>query len=435
MADIVYRVKETLDGYVPSNVLKTIKPGVAYYVGMPLAGGADGMLEPTEKNPEYICMADFKADDEVPRLDVPCMKVGPQIIFEKYDSEGGETITQISGGGGVQSDLSVNDYSDPAFVKGVIRQESLPDGYPFDSRQIHTIEWDGDTTNKFVWNYSSDHDLCRVSDEVPFTAKNIIGQHIITNLSGMEEKDVIITEDMIDDRGSRFSVYTDSYKDTKLVFVVLDDTGSTQSVGVYFNLWREDAYGNLSGEHVVSISYESGKLEYMDDKFLPSVPGSNLPAGTPWKNIDKIPETIFEHSFSNGEYGSMGAIYYKNIPPAEGIADMTFVDGELYECIVNGNSFIMSVIDSTRLSGGNSAFANFDIRVDTSNSLYNITFVTGAGTFEGGPIDVKLLHINEVVTNHPVCDAVPDAAGETPTAAEFNALLAALRDGGIILAE
>lgn len=251
----------------------------------------------------------------------------------------------------------------------------------------------------------------------------------------MEEKDVIITEDMIDDRGSRFSVYTDSYKDTKLVFVVLDDTGSTQSVGVYFNLWREDAYGNLSGEHVVSISYESGKLEYMDDKFLPSVPGSNLPAGTPWKNIDKIPETIFEHSFSNGEYGSMGAIYYKNIPPAEGIADMTFVDGELYECIVNGNSFIMSVIDSTRLSGGNSAFANFDIRVDTSNSLYNITFVTGAGTFEGGPIDVKLLHINEVVTNHPVCDAVPDAAGETPTAAEFNALLAALRDGGIILAE
>lgn len=118
MADIVYRVKETLDGYVPSNVLKTIKPGVAYYVGMPLVGGADGMLEPTEKNPEYICMADFKADDEVPRLDVPCMKVGPQIIFEKYDSEGGETITQISGGGGVQSDLSVNDESDPAFVKG-----------------------------------------------------------------------------------------------------------------------------------------------------------------------------------------------------------------------------------------------------------------------------------------------------------------------------
>lgn len=100
MADIVYRVKETLDGYVPSNVLKTIKPGVAYYVGMPLVGGADGMLEPTDKDPEYICMADFKADDEVPRLDVPCMKVGPQIIFVKYDSEGGETITQISGGGG-----------------------------------------------------------------------------------------------------------------------------------------------------------------------------------------------------------------------------------------------------------------------------------------------------------------------------------------------
>ena len=99
MADIVYRVKETLDGYVPSNELKTIKPGVAYYVGMPLAGGADGMLEPTDKDPEYICMADFKPDDEVPRLDVPCMKVGPQIIFKRIDGDG-ETITQISGGGG-----------------------------------------------------------------------------------------------------------------------------------------------------------------------------------------------------------------------------------------------------------------------------------------------------------------------------------------------
>lgn len=116
MADIVYRVKETLDGYVPSNVLKTIKPGVAYYVGMPLVVGAEGMLEPTDKDPEYICMADFKPDDEVPRLDVPCMKVGPQIIFEKIDGND-STISQISGGG-VQSDLSVNDESDPAFVKG-----------------------------------------------------------------------------------------------------------------------------------------------------------------------------------------------------------------------------------------------------------------------------------------------------------------------------
>lgn len=433
MNNVVWKVKETLDGYVPSNVFKTIQPGVKYYVGMPLVRGADGMMVPTENDPEYICMADYKENDDVVRLDVPCMKVGPQIIFEKIDGND-STISQISGGG-VQSDLSVNDDSDPAFVKGVIRQESLPDGYPFDSRQIHTIEWDGDTTDKFVWEYSSDHDLCRVSDDVPLTTKNIIGQHIITNLSGMEEKDMIITEDMIEDLGSLFSIYNNSYRDTELVLVILDDTQSAQSAGVYFNLWREDAYGNLSGEHVVSISYESGKLEYMDDKFLPSVPGENLPAGTPWKNIDKIPETIFEHSFSNGEYGSMGAIYYKNIPPAEGIADMTFVAGELYECIVNGNSFIMRVNDSTCLIGGSSAFAYMDIRVDTANSVYNITFTTGAGTFEGGPIDVKLLHINEVVTNHPVCDAVPDAAGETPTAAEFNALLAALRDGGIISTE
>ena len=41
-------------------------------------------------------------------------------------------------GGGVQSDLSVNDESDQAFVKGVIRKESLPGGYPY--RQIKLVK-------------------------------------------------------------------------------------------------------------------------------------------------------------------------------------------------------------------------------------------------------------------------------------------------------
>lgn len=116
MNNVVWKVKETLDGYVPSNVFKTIQPGVKYYVGMPLVRGADGMMVPTENDPEYICMADYKENDDVVRLDVPCMKVGPQIIFEKIDGND-STISQISGGG-VQSDLSVNDESDPAYVKG-----------------------------------------------------------------------------------------------------------------------------------------------------------------------------------------------------------------------------------------------------------------------------------------------------------------------------
>lgn len=47
------------------------------------------------------------------------------------------------GGGGTQSDLSQTDITQPDYVKGVIRQESLPDGYPY--KEVVTIEWDGNT--------------------------------------------------------------------------------------------------------------------------------------------------------------------------------------------------------------------------------------------------------------------------------------------------
>lgn len=54
------------------------------------------------------------------------------------------------GGGGTQSDLSQTDITQPDYVKGVIRQESLPEGYPYYGELVTTevvptttVEFDG----------------------------------------------------------------------------------------------------------------------------------------------------------------------------------------------------------------------------------------------------------------------------------------------------
>lgn len=41
-------------------------------------------------------------------------------------------------------------------------------------------------------------------------------------------------------------------------------------------------------------------------------------------------------------------------------------------------------------------------------------------------------HSKNEIVDFPVATAVADAAGDTPTAAEFNALLAALRSAGLM---
>lgn len=58
-------------------------------------------------------------------------------------------------------DLSQADSTQIDYVKGVIRKESLPEGYPYITKKI--IEWDGDTTGKIAVNNIS----YKVSDEIP----------------------------------------------------------------------------------------------------------------------------------------------------------------------------------------------------------------------------------------------------------------------------
>lgn len=58
-------------------------------------------------------------------------------------------------------DLSQKDPTQIDYVKGIIRKESLPEGYPYITKKI--IEWDGDTTDKVAVSNT----LYKVSDEIP----------------------------------------------------------------------------------------------------------------------------------------------------------------------------------------------------------------------------------------------------------------------------
>ena len=58
-------------------------------------------------------------------------------------------------------DLSQTDPAQIDYVKGIIRQESLPEGYPYITKKI--IEWDGNTTGKVAVSDT----FYKVSDEIP----------------------------------------------------------------------------------------------------------------------------------------------------------------------------------------------------------------------------------------------------------------------------
>ena len=80
----------------------------------------------------------------------------PITRMEKFLKNFGGT----GGGGCAQPDLSQTDTTKPDYVKGVIRQESLPDGYPYKEKTV--IEWDGGADGLYCVNDT----WYLVSDEV-----------------------------------------------------------------------------------------------------------------------------------------------------------------------------------------------------------------------------------------------------------------------------
>lgn len=140
-----------------------------------------------------------------------------------------------------------------------------------------------------------------------------------------------------------------------------------------------------------------------------------------------IPEQ--EATFKFGAAGPVATIYCETVTPAK--------VGSTYRLTINGVT-----VESTytiedyygRIEFKDEAFDNkiMYVRANPSNTAYDVVIhEEGTAVIEFSEVAVQPLD----PTYLPKIAAVPDASGDTPTAAEFNALLAALRNAGYMAAD
>lgn len=149
---------------VPPVRFMSIEPAEDYYKGMPLKLKEKGIVEPTDGDPEYICMAQYDPDAEIQPLEIPVQEVFPDVVYDRMNDDG--TIEEVrfgrQGGGGDILDSN-----------GKLKNEVLPDGYPYDARFSYTnsVYKEGD---ELVGGF-----LFKVSDDTP-SYEDLLGAKFIT---------------------------------------------------------------------------------------------------------------------------------------------------------------------------------------------------------------------------------------------------------------
>ena len=108
---VKYEWDESNGVSVPTNKLMVID-AEEYYVGMPLKKVDASTVAPTDGDPEYICLAQRNAGDEIKPLQIPVQEVFPDAVYTKILEDGTEEKVKFGGG-------------------GKITPEQLPEGYPY----------------------------------------------------------------------------------------------------------------------------------------------------------------------------------------------------------------------------------------------------------------------------------------------------------------
>ena len=114
---VKYEWDESNGVSVPTNKLMTIDAD-EYYVGMPLKKVDASTVAPTDGDPEYICLAQRNAGDEIRPLQIPVQEVFPDAVYTKIMEDGTEEQVRFGGG-------------------GKIKPEQLPEGYPYDAGSFY----------------------------------------------------------------------------------------------------------------------------------------------------------------------------------------------------------------------------------------------------------------------------------------------------------
>ena len=199
---------------VPPVRFMSIEPAEDYYKGMPLKLKENGIVEPTDGDPEYICMAQYDPDAEIQPLEIPVQEVFPDVIYEKINNDGTTEEVRFGsrgGGGGiktvngqkpdangnvevtagVQSDMYETDPESMAFVKNN-PLETVPDEVPLE------ITFDGNLEGKeTVHPDGAPWSFVKIYDSY-INMESMIGSEVVFVENGVDSKSVVTADDVVD---------------------------------------------------------------------------------------------------------------------------------------------------------------------------------------------------------------------------------------------
>lgn len=156
----------------PTVNYKEIAPEVEYYVGMPLKIVDAETVEPTDGDPDYICMATYNKENDAAVLQIAVMEVFPDAVYERWNEDG--SIDEVRFGGGTGGDLL----------------ETVETEVPLE------ITWGGNVNTSETVDLDGAY-LVKVSDKV-LTRNDLVGS-IVTYVDETGEATMTVTEESIVD--------------------------------------------------------------------------------------------------------------------------------------------------------------------------------------------------------------------------------------------
>lgn len=298
-----------------------------YYKGMPLKLKEKGVVEPTDGDPQYICMAQYNPDDDVQPLEIPVQEVFPDVIYEKVNDDGTREEVQFGakGGGGiktvngqapdengnvevvagVQSDMYETDPESMAFVKN----------NPLDVDYINeplNITWDGNIDGKEISSQDGFINV-KLSDAVLTTEQLVGTEYTILYTDTNETETYLIEESEIQDLSVMGlpALFADcSHCGFFVVFQDATINGYFMSAGFW--------WGYSEGYYPVSISNPNVIIEQDKTQLKPSL----IPTHShKWDDISDAPfydkstseplNITFDGDITGKEVVNIGAKYVK----------------------------------------------------------------------------------------------------------------------------
>lgn len=230
----------------PTVNYKEIAPEVEYYVGMPLKIVDAETVEPTDGDPDYICMATYNKENDAAVLQIAVMEVFPDAVYERWNEDGTVEDVRFGGkGGGVSS---WNDLTDKPFYETV-------------TEALLNITFDGDLTGKETVDVNGTTAV-KLSDEI-LTVNQLIGGTVSMRYGGEDIESQLTSDNVID--GATMGV-SGIILVAECVIIAYGDTSSmgvSLSTGVWFMYSDDTSYAKS-----LSIPmFEQTEIKKIDPKF------------------------------------------------------------------------------------------------------------------------------------------------------------------------